>query len=157
MKRQGDGSHEGASRGHEGHEEELTSRMTRCSSPLATEAEQAMTAVIGCAIAVHRALGPGFLESIYKRAMYIELEARGLTYVAERPVRVVYRGIEIPGQRIDLIVMGCIVVELKSVSRLERVHVAQVISYLRTVGLRGGLLINFQVPELRMGLKRIVL
>jgi GxxExxY protein len=72
-------------------------------------------------------------------------------------VRVTYRDIEIPGQRVDLIVEGLIVVELKSVVRIDDVHRAQLISYLRTTGLRGGLLINFRVPMLKQGLKRVVL
>jgi len=116
-----------------------------------------MTHTIGCAISVHRALGPGFLESIYRKAMCVELEARGLAYEVERPVCVAYRGVDIPGQRIDLIVGGLIVVELKTVARFDRVHVAQLISYLKTTGLRGGLLINFRVPLLVKGLKRVVL
>ena len=116
-----------------------------------------MRETIGCAIAVHRALGPGFLESIYKKAMCIELDARGLTYERERPIRVKYRDVEIPGQRVDLIVEGLIVVELKAVVRLDGVHRAQLISYLRTTGLRGGLLINFRVRVLKDGLQRIVL
>jgi len=120
-------------------------------------AERAMHEAIGCAIAVHRELGPGFLESIYRKAMYLELEARGLTFERERPVRVVYRGVEIPGQRVDLIIEGLIVVELKSVAQLAGVHRAQLISYLRTTGLRGGLLINFDVRVLKDGIQRIVL
>jgi GxxExxY protein len=128
----------------------------RLPSPLCTDAESVMTETIGCAIAVHRALGPGFIESIYRRAMYIELEAHRLAYEAERPIKVSYRGIEIPGQRVDLIVEGLIVVELKSVIRLDEIHRAQVISYLKTTGLRGGLLINFRAPTLRQGLRRIV-
>lgn len=128
----------------------------RLPSPLSPEAEAVMTQTIGCAIAVHRALGPGFLERIYRQAMYIELDAQGLAYEAERPVKVVYRGIEIPGQRVDLVVEGLIIVELKSVIRLDQIHRAQVISYLRTTGLRGGLLINFRAPTLRQGLQRIV-
>ena len=129
----------------------------RLPSPLPPETESAMTETIGCAIAVHRALGPGFLESIYRKAMYVELEAHHLAYEAERPIKVVYRGIEIPGQRVDLIVEGLIVVELKSVMHLDQIHRAQVISYLKTTGLRGGLLINFRAPMLRQGLRRIVL
>jgi GxxExxY protein len=128
----------------------------RLPSPLSPEAESVMTQTIGCAIAVHRALGPGFLESIYRRAMYLELEAHHPAYEAERPIKVVYRNVEIPGQRVDLIVEGLIVVELKSVIRLDQVHRAQVISYLKTTGLRGGLLVNFRAPTLRQGLQRIV-
>jgi GxxExxY protein len=126
-------------------------------TPLSPEAELAMTDTIGCAIAVHRELGPGYLESIYKKAMRLELDARGLSHECERPIHVTYRGVRIPGQRVDLIVEQLIVVELKSVIRLDRIHTAQLISYLKAVGLRGGLLINFRVPVLREGLTRVVL
>ena len=116
-----------------------------------------MARVIGAAISVHRALGPGFLESIYHKAMIVELRARELAFEHERPVRVTYRGVDLPGQRIDLIVEELVVVELKSVARLDDVHWAQVISYLKTTKLRAGLLINFRVPVLYKGIKRIVL
>jgi GxxExxY protein len=129
----------------------------RPDSPLSAEAEAVMRHTIGCAIAVHRALGPGFLESIYRKAMCIELENHGMTYERERPIHVNYRGIAIPGQRVDLIIQGLIVVELKSVTRLDEVHRAQLISYLRTTGLKGGLLVNFRVRVLKDGLQRIVL
>jgi len=85
-------AHEADSR-HEGHDQREF-RM-RKHSPLDPEADRVMSHVIGSAIAVHRALGPGFLESIYRRAMCVELEARGLAYEVERPVRVAYRGVEI--------------------------------------------------------------
>lgn len=129
----------------------------RPDSPLSPEGEWVMRQTIGCAIAVHRALGPGFLESIYRKAMCIELEQRNLPYERERPIHVNYRGIQIPGQRVDLIINGHIVVELKAVVRLDEVHRAQLISYLRTTGLKGGLLINFRVRILKDGLRRIVL
>lgn len=126
-------------------------------SPLTPEAERVMTETIGAAIAVHRVLGPGFLESIYRRALCIELHSRNVAYDCERPISVSYRGVAIGGQRVDLIVEGLIVVELKAVARLEDVHRSQLISYLRTLNLRGGLLINFHVPYLRQGLRRVVL
>jgi GxxExxY protein len=129
----------------------------RLPTPLSPEAEDAMSETIGCAIAVHKALGPGFLESIYKKAMHIELAARGISYESERALTVKYRNIAIPGQRVDLIVRGLIVVELKAVIRFDDVHRSQVISYLKTTGLKGGLLINFRVPVLKAGLQRIVL
>ena len=141
--------------GREGHSGKVVG--VRVPSPLSVEEEQVMHQAIGCAIEVHRALGPGFLESIYHRAMCIELNARHLTFERERPVRVTYRGVDIPGQRVDLIVEGLIVVELKAVVQLAGVHRAQLISYLRTTGLRGGLLINFGAEVLRDGLKRVVL
>lgn len=129
----------------------------RVASPLSPEAERVMSETIGCAIAVHRALGPGFIESIYRRAMRLELSSRRITYDYERPITVRYRGTDIPGQRVDLIVENLIVVELKCAVRLDAIHRAQLISYLRTTGLRGGLLINFRVPLLKSGLQRIVL
>jgi len=89
--------------------------------------------------------------------MYLELRAAGLSYECELPVVVRYRGVELTGQRVDLIVGRQIVVALKSVARLDDVHRAQLISYMRTTGLRGGLLINFRVPLLVRGLKRVVL
>jgi GxxExxY protein len=142
--------------GREGHEGFGPFSM-RLPSPLSPDAEDAMAETIGCAIAVHRALGPGFLESIYKKAMHIELDARGISYESEKAVTVAHRDAQIHGQRVDLIVKNLIVVELKAVKRFDDVHQSQLISYLKTTGLRGGLLINFRVPVLKAGLKRVVL
>ena len=143
---------------HDGHETDplFKTYSMRLPSPLSAEAEQVMTRIIGCAIAVHRSLGPGFLESIYRKAMCLELTAANLAYELEKPIFVKYRGFEISGQRVDLIVEEVIVVELKAISRFDDVHRAQLISYLRTTGLRGGLLINFRVPVLQKGLRRVV-
>src|SRR5688572_4706375 len=142
----------------EGHEERLSQGPgVRVPSPLSPQAERVMHQTIGCAIAVHKSLGPGFLESIYRAAMCLEMDARRISFEQERPVRVAYRGVEIPGQRIDLIVEGLVVVELKAVAQLADVHRAQLVSYLRTTGIRGGLLINFGARFLRDGLKRVVL
>ena len=152
-----DGNHDG----HDDHDEHDAGtppqHRMRLPSPLTPEGEQVMGDTIACAVRVHRALGPGFLESIYRKAMRIEVEARGISYECDHPVRVNYRDVEITGQRVDLIIEKQIVVELKSVVRLDEVHRAQLISYLRTTGLRGGLLINFRVPVLHRGLKRVVL
>lgn len=129
----------------------------RNASPLSAEEERLMHQTIGSAIAVHRTLGPGFLESIYRKAMCLELTNRGIPYECERAIDVMYDGIPISGQQIDLIVGGRIIVELKAMSGLEDIHRAQVISYLRASGLRGGLLINFRVRLLKDGLQRVVL
>lgn len=143
---------------HDGHDEhDVPWRGMRLPSPLTAEVERVMSQTIECAFRVHRELGPGFLESVYRRAMYFELDRAGLMCQCEQCVNVKYREIEIPGQRVDLIVSNLVVVELKAVSRLDDVHRAQLISYLRTLGLRGGLLINFHVAVLRAGLKRVVL
>jgi GxxExxY protein len=141
----------------EGREEPSRRYRMRLTSPLSPEAEHVMTETIGCAVRVHRELGPGLLESIYRSAMQIELASVGLSHETERRVTINYHGVELRGQRVDLIVENLIVVELKGVARLNDVHRAQVLSYLRATGLRGGLLINFHVPLLRDGLKRFVL
>jgi GxxExxY protein len=93
---------------HEAHEGTVNHGL-RIPSSLSPDADLAMSQTIGCAIAVHRALGPGFIESIYRKAMCIELESRNLAYEKERSIRVTYRGVEIPGQRVDFIVEGLIV------------------------------------------------
>lgn len=141
---------------HEIHEIHETGFRLRNRSPLPPETEAIITRTIGCAIAVHKALGPGFLESIYQKAMCIELAAQGLSFEREKPIVVVYREVALEGHRLDLLVGGCVVVELKAVIRLEQIHRAQVISYLHAIKQRAGLLINFRVPILPKGLERIV-
>jgi len=121
------------------------------------ETEAVATNVIGAAIAVHRELGPGFLEKIYQEALCLELHANGVRFERGRPVSVRYRGVAIPGQRIDLIVAGCVLVELKAVVRIDLAHEAKVISYLKTTNLRLGLLLNFNCRTMKEGIKRIVL
>jgi len=125
--------------------------------PTPTHVELVARQVIGAAIEVHRALGPGFLERIYQEALCLELHARGLPFEREKAIAVHYRGTAIPGQRLDLIVDACVIVELKASSRLDVVHDAKVISYLRTTGLRLGLLLNFNCRTLKDGIRRIVL
>jgi len=113
--------------------------------------------VIGCAINVHRVFGPGLLESIYQRCMVIELRAAGLSVERERRVSLKYRDQSIgPGLKIDLIVSGCLIVEVKAVERIHPVHLAQVITYLKLTGLPEGLLMNFNTTSLRSGLRLVV-
>ncbi len=114
-------------------------------------------AVIGAAIAVHRELGPGFLESVYEKALCVELGRRGISYERQAMLRVYYGGVEVGEGRIDLYVDKRLVVELKHVETLAPIHTAQVISYLRATGHTLGLLINFNVPVLKDGIKRIIL
>ena len=125
-------------------------------APIPADVETVASRVIGAAIEVHRVLGPGFLERIYQVALCLELEARGIPFERECAVSVTYRNVPISGQCIDLIVGGRVIVELKATARLEPVHEAKLISYLRTTGLRVGLLLNFNCPTLRDGIKRIV-
>ena len=112
--------------------------------------------VIGCAIAVHTALGPGLLESIYQECLFIELTLAGVPVSREHPVPIDYRGQRLRGQlKIDLLVDGRLVVEAKAVDHLHPVHQAQVITYLKLTGCRAGLLLNFNATSLRAGLKRL--
>ena len=122
-----------------------------------SETERVGSAVIGAAIEVHRHLGAGFLERIYQEAMCLELAERKLAFEREKSVHVNYKGVSIPGQRIDLIVGGCVIVELKAVATVHEIHEAKVISYLKTTGLRLGYLLNFHHPTMKQGIKRIVL
>ncbi|MEO0081954.1 MAG: GxxExxY protein [candidate division WOR-3 bacterium] len=112
--------------------------------------------VIGAAIEVHKALGPGFLESVYEEALCLELEFQGVKFVRQTPVAVDYKGRRVGEGRLDLLVEGSVVVELKAVDALAPIHSAQMISYLKATGCRVGLLINFNVIRLRDGVKRMV-
>jgi GxxExxY protein len=131
--------------------------MLKIVSPLSEDLENLAHDVIACCLAVHRELGPGLLESVYPRAVAMELEDRGLSFEMEKPLPVNYHGQLLCHQRVDMFVDGRIVLELKSVEMLHPIHVAQVISYLRLTKSRLGLLINFNVPILKQGIRRIVL
>jgi len=113
--------------------------------------------VVDAALEVHRMLGPGFLESIYEQALAVELEVRGVMFQRQVPVAVKYKGFEVGDARLDMLVEGSLIVELKAVETLVPVHTAQVISYLRATGLDLALLINFNVRYLKQGLRRVVL
>ena len=106
---------------------------------------------------MHRILGPGFLEKIYERALVYELSLRGLVVQPQKDILVPYKEITIPGQQLDILVCDRIILELKAVSELAPIHQAQLLSYLKATGLRLGLLINFNVPVLKEGIKRVVL
>ena len=113
--------------------------------------------IMGCALEVHRQLGPGLLESTYESALCIEMKAKGLRYARQVSIPLHYRGELIAEHRLDLIVEGTIVVEIKSVERLVPLHWAQVLTYLRVASLKVGLLVNFNSPTLRAGTRRVVL
>jgi GxxExxY protein len=118
--------------------------------------DQLAHAVIGAAIEVHRHLGPGFTEEVYEKALCIELGLRGIPFERQRSITVGYKGHDLGAGRLDLLVGGCLVLELKSVSALTQVEVAKVLSYLEASGCELGLLINFNVPVLRDGIRRLV-
>jgi GxxExxY protein len=114
--------------------------------------------IIGAALSVHRELGPGMLEKAYETCLAFELADRGLNLERQKTLPLSYRGMRLDsGYRIDLLVEDLVVVEVKSIERLDRVHSAQVLSYLRMLKLSVGLVINFNVQWLvRDGIRRIV-
>lgn len=122
------------------------------------ERDPLTAAVIGAAIEVHKLLGPGLLESIYDRALRHELALRGIPFESQRPVPVNYKGHHLGDDlRLDLVIDGRLIIELKAVDQLHPIHESQLITYLKLTGLRTGLLINFNVRLLKDGIKRIVL
>ena len=113
--------------------------------------------IIGCAIEVHRHLGAGLLEKAYTLAMCVELAMQGIRFERERLVPLTYKGVSVGEYRPDLIVDGRVVVEVKSVLHLEPVFTAQMLTYLRITNIHTGLILNFNRPVLREGIKRFVL
>jgi GxxExxY protein len=113
--------------------------------------------IIGCAIEVHRQLGPGLLEGTYELALCVELTDAGLTYGRQVEVPIIYKGRNIGEYRLDLLVEDAVIVEIKSVERHEPVFEAQLLTYLRVTGKRVGLLVNFNNRMLKSGVKRLVL
>ena len=112
--------------------------------------------IIGCAIQVHKSLGPGLLESAYEECLFYELKQLGLFVEKQKPLPLIYRDVKLDiGYRLDLLVKKKVIVELKSVEALNDVHIAQMITYLKLSGCKLGLLINFNVLRLVDGLKRI--
>jgi GxxExxY protein len=113
--------------------------------------------VIGAGIRVHRELGPGLLESAYEACLEFELKSLGLQVERQKALPVRYRNVVVEcGYRIDLLVEGKVIVELKSIEKLAPIHDAQLLSYLKLSSCHVGLLLNFNVPALRDGIKRIV-
>jgi len=114
--------------------------------------------IIGAAIEVHRQLGPGLLESAYRECLTKEFMLRGIPFERERGVPVEYKGVLLDaGYRLDFLVAGCVVVEIKAIEALAPVHEAQLLTYLRLGGWRWGLLINFNVAVLKNGIRRRIL
>jgi GxxExxY protein len=115
-------------------------------------------AIIGAAITVHRELGPGLLESVYEKCLALELTKSGLQIASQKEIPLAYKGLALEsGFRADLIVENKVLIELKSIDQLLPVHTAQVLTYLKLSNLRTGLLINFNVPLLKNGIKRLSL
>ncbi|MFP5447902.1 MAG: GxxExxY protein [Alphaproteobacteria bacterium] len=134
---------------HEGHKEH---------KGLDARIEAVGRQVIDAGLKVHRILGPGLLESAYETCLAFELESRGLDIVRQSPLPVVYEGRRLDaGYRLDLLIEDCVIVEVKAVEALSRLHEAQIITYLRLSQLRLGYLMNFNVPMFRQGVRRFVL
>lgn len=114
-------------------------------------------AVIGAALEVHKALGPGLLESAYQRCLALELESRGVRFRREVPIPLRFRGVKVDASyRADFICEEVLIVEVKSVQKLEGIHRAQLLTYLKLTSIRTGLLINFNVQRLSSGTMRLV-
>ncbi|MBI4027459.1 MAG: GxxExxY protein [Verrucomicrobia bacterium] len=114
--------------------------------------------IIGAAIEVHKALGPGLLESAYEECLCHELTLRNIAFERQRPLPVEYKGTKLDcGYRLDLLVTGAVVVEIKAAEGVEPIHEAQLLTYLKLGGWKLGLLINFNVPVLKDGIRRRIL
>ena len=113
--------------------------------------------IIGAAIEVHKALGPGLLESAYEECLCYEFGLRDFSFERQKPLPVIYKGIELDcGYRLDVVVEKIIILELKSCEKIEPIHKAQLLTYLRLSGLHLGLILNFNVPVMRDGIVRVV-
>jgi GxxExxY protein len=130
--------------------------MLKIATPLSKHEEQVVSNCLGCGIAVHRVLGPGFKEIIYHRAFALEAKSRGLRFETEKKIDVRFKEWLIPGQKVDLIVEGVVLVEIKTVPVLKALHRDQVRSYLKTMGLKIGLLLNFNSSLLKNQMRRVV-
>ena len=114
------------------------------------------TICVDCDLTVHKILGPGFKKPIYREAFRLELDSRGVPFEVEKAIVVKYKTWEIPGQRVDLLVGGVLLVEIKAVPQLLAIHQSQVLSYLKTMDLRLGLLMNFGGQLFKQGIRRVI-
>ena len=131
--------------------------LTKARASCSPEVEALITRTIGCAIQVHKVLGPGYTEVVYQDAMAVELTAAKIPFDREFSVTVYYRERPLRQHRLDLVVGGAIVVELKAVERLHRIHQMQLLSYMKAAQLKAGLLMNFHAEYLKSELRRFVL
>ena len=122
------------------------------------EFDELSNRVIGCALEVHRELGPGLLESTYEQCLARELKLNGIRFELQHPLPVKYKGVRLDcGYRVDVLVEDKLIIELKSVEQMKGIHEAQLLTYMRLAGVKIGLLINFNVTKLKNGIKRFVL
>jgi GxxExxY protein len=122
------------------------------------EFDELSNKVIGCAIEVHKKLGPGLLESAYEKCLSFELSSAGIHHEVQKQLPLEYKGLKLDcGYRIDIIVAGELIIELKTVDKILPIHEAQLLTYMKLSGIKTGLLINFDVRQLKDGIKRFVL
>ena len=125
--------------------------------PVPKEVERWAKALLDAAFEVHTLLGPGFLERIYEDALCHELALRAVPFERQKPILIPYKDLRLEGQRLDLLVAGLVIAEIKAVDTLHPLHQAQLISYLKATNLRLGFLLNFNVRRLKDGIRRIVI
>jgi GxxExxY protein len=126
--------------------------------PIPPEVDQVAKQVVDAAFALHSALGPGLLESVYEVCLAHELAKKGLKVERQASLPVVYNNIQVDaGLRLDLVIEGCVVVELKAVEAILPIHISQLLTYLKLSGHRLGFIINFNVVRIKDGIKRLVL
>jgi GxxExxY protein len=122
------------------------------------EVEEVFKKVLDCSYKIHSALGPGLLESAYVECLYYELLKSGLAAEKQKPLPLIYKEVKLEaGYRIDLLIEGCVIIEVKSVEALADIHMAQILTYLKLSKCRLGLLVNFNVRHLKDGIKRVIL
>ena len=122
-----------------------------------TNINELTSKIIGAAIEVHVALGPGLLESAYEECLCYELGLRGLSNERQKPLQLIYKGRKLDcGYRVDIVVENAVILELKSCEKIEPIHSAQLLTYLKLTGLHIGLILNFNVPVMRDGIVRMV-
>ena len=139
------------------HEDGKTTKEDKWIGSLDPKLESITAAIVDAAITVHRELGPGLLESTYEVCLVHELTNRGLSVERQKSLPVIYRGAQIDaGYRLDMLVDGCVVLELKAVDELSKIHYAQLLTYLKLSGHRLGFLINFNAVPLKNGIRRLV-
>jgi GxxExxY protein len=136
--------------------EKWCEHMTR-HAPIPREVERYGKALLDAAFEVHTVLGAGFLERVYEDALCHELTLRRVPFARQEAIVVPYKGLDIEGQRLDLVIGGLVIAELKAASAIHPVHQAQLMSYLKATGLRLGFIINFNVPHLKDGIQRVVM
>jgi GxxExxY protein len=137
------------------HKEQKMAKMVY--APLPAEVEKVGKAVLDAAYKVHTALGPGLMEAVYEACLEYEIRNSGLVVVTQQPLPVVYQDVRIAaGLRLDMLVENCVIVELKAVEKMIPLYQAQLMTYLKLTGLRLGYLINFNVPHLVEGIKRLI-